>query len=508
MSDQKIISSVEDLLNNLKPKRANGHKVVMCHGVFDPIHPGHILHLQAARRLGDVLVVSVTSDRHVNKGPWRPAFAERLRAQTLASIDVVDYVIINDTATAVDLLSSLQPDIYVKGSDYEDDSQDLTGKINVERETVEKFGGRIEFTHEDSHSSSNLLNSYFSTYPEETQKYLEQVRAKYSAEEVIERLKAFRKVSPLVIGEVIIDEYAYVEPLAKAPRESVMASRYVETEAFAGGAAATANHIAGYCDEVTFIGMVGPDPAEQELIRERLAPNIRFVPIVTEDRQTVTKRRFVDRAHLGKLFEVQFLKMGDINQQTERAFQAVLETEIPAHDMVMVNDFGHGFLTESLRLKIMDEAPFLALNTQTNSANLGFNMITKYPKADYCCIDLAEARMASGRQQASTLACGQQLLKSISAKSFMITTGQAGSTYLVNGGGHFEVPALSPQVIDRVGAGDAFFAVTSPWAFLGNPKELTGFIGNCVGAMQVTTVGNRNPVAATALYKFITSVLS
>jgi bifunctional ADP-heptose synthase (sugar kinase/adenylyltransferase) len=155
----------------------------------------------------------------------------------------------------------------------------------------------------------------------------------------------------------------------------------------------------------------------------------------------------------------------------------------------------------------MADSPFLALNTQTNSANLGFNMITNYAKADYCCIDLAEARLASRSQHSTPLECGQRLLNSMSADSFMITTGQTGSIYQMRNGENFEVPALSPQVIDRVGAGDAFFAVTSPWVFLDNPKDLTGFIGNSVGAMQVAIVGNRNPVEATALYKFISSVM-
>jgi rfaE bifunctional protein nucleotidyltransferase chain/domain len=486
---------------------------VLCHGVFDPIHPGHILHLQAARDLGDILVVSLTSDRFVNKGPWRPVFAERLRAQTLASIESVDHVFINDASTATDLLRVIKPDVYAKGADYEDASKDLTGKIGEEVEAVQAGGGRIEFTHEETHSSSSLTNRYFSTYPEETQTYLESLREKYSAEEVIERLQAFRKIRPIVIGEVIIDEYCYVNPLAKAPRESVIASHYQSLESFAGGAAATANHIAGYCDEVTFVGMIGPDPVERKIVEDRLAPNVRFVPIITEDRQTVTKRRFLDKAHLSKLFEVQFLEMGNISTETEKAALQILQSELQNHDLVMVNDFGHGLVTDTLRTKIMDNSPFLALNTQTNSANLGFNLITNYSKADYCCIDLAEARMAAGTQHSSVLECGQRLLGSMSAKSFMITTGQAGSTYLLDDGKNFDVPALSPQVIDRVGAGDAFFAVTSPWVHLGHAhghahtKELTGFIGNCVGAMHVGTVGNRNAVDPTSLYKFITSVL-
>jgi rfaE bifunctional protein nucleotidyltransferase chain/domain len=506
--DVKSLKSIESLADELSGLRQQGSRVVMCHGVFDPLHLGHILHLQAARRFGDVLVVSVTPDRFVNKGPWRPLFNERLRAEAVSAVRVVDYVVVNDHPTAVEAIQRLRPDVYVKGSDYADLESDLTGGISDELAAVKDVGGRIEFTDETVYSASSLVNGPLSPYPEGVRGFLDDIRTRYSASEVIDHLQGLSSVRPIVIGEAIIDEYCYVTPLAKAPRESIIAARYDSLESFAGGAVSTANHLAGFCDEVTLVAMIGPDPAEKKVVEDRLAANVRFIPVVATDRGTVIKRRFLDGAHLTKMFEVQYLDTKQISGETEETAAQLLSSLLPTHDLAVVNDFGHGFLSQCLRDLIIDKSQFLALNTQSNSANLGFNMITRYQSADYCCIDLAEARLATGVQQGDPDYCGQALRVDMNASAFMITTGTTGATLATDERGMFQAPALSPTVIDRVGAGDAFFAITSPWVFRGLPDELAPFVGNCVGALQVGIVGNRTPVGPVPLYKFITSLLT
>jgi rfaE bifunctional protein nucleotidyltransferase chain/domain len=507
MTTEKIATSIDELASTLDAGRNSNGKIVMCHGVFDLIHPGHIMHLQAAHELGDTLVVSLTSDQFVNKGPWRPVFNERIRARTIASLETVDHVVINDNPTAIEVIKRLRPDIYVKGEDYESPDEDLTGKITEEQEAVESVGGKIEFTHEQTFSASTLINQFFAPYPDGTQNYLETLRHSYSADDVIERLQRLSDVRPLVVGEVIIDEYCYVEPLAKAPRESIIAAKYDSMEQFAGGAASTANHLAGFCEEVTLVASIGPDPEERKLIENMLAPNIRFEPIITSDRGTVVKRRFLDKSHLTKLFEIQFVDDSELAEEDERRSANLLSELVASHDLVVVNDFGHGFLTPRLKSLLSEKSPFLALNTQTNSANLGFNQITHYPRADYACIDFTEARLAAEKKYGGAVECGSHLISKLGAKSFMVTMGTHGAAYVLNNGEMYETPALSPSVVDRVGAGDAFFAITSPWVYRGQPDDLTGFIGNCVGALQVGRVGNRVPVAPVELFKFVTSLL-
>src|SRR6516162_9048132 len=126
----------------------SGKRVVQAHGTFDLLHLGHVRHLEAARRLGDVLVVTVTADRFVNKGPGRPVFGEVQRAEMLATLEYVDWVAVNEAPDAVSAIEAIQPRVYIKGQDYQNPQGDVTGKISKEREAVEACGGRIQFTDE------------------------------------------------------------------------------------------------------------------------------------------------------------------------------------------------------------------------------------------------------------------------------------------------------------------------------------------------------------------------
>lgn len=147
------------LVENLKKHKGAGKKIVLCHGCFDLMHPGHIKHFQAAKKMGDILVVTVTPDICVDKGPGRPVFNQNLRADSIAALECVDYAAINKWATAEELLRLLEPDIYVKGQEFEN-LEDKTGKIQKEYEVVKEIGIELRFTHEIVFSSTGLLDQY------------------------------------------------------------------------------------------------------------------------------------------------------------------------------------------------------------------------------------------------------------------------------------------------------------------------------------------------------------
>jgi rfaE bifunctional protein nucleotidyltransferase chain/domain len=130
-----------------------GKTVALAHGVFDLLHLGHVRHIEAAAREGDILILTITADRFVNKGPGRPVFTEQLRAEMLAALEFVDWVAINPHPSAEDMLRAVAPDVYVKGSEYASATDDVTGKIIAEREAVEAGGGRVVFTDDVTFSS-------------------------------------------------------------------------------------------------------------------------------------------------------------------------------------------------------------------------------------------------------------------------------------------------------------------------------------------------------------------
>ena len=154
------ILSLEKLAEKIREVKSQDKTIIHCHGCFDLMHPGHIKYFQAAKRMGDILVVTITPDRYVDKGPDRPVFPEMLRAESIAALECVDYVAINQWPTAVETLRLLKPHFYVKGQEFEN-LEDKTGKLQKEYEVVKEVGAEMRFTHEIVFSSTKLLRQYF-----------------------------------------------------------------------------------------------------------------------------------------------------------------------------------------------------------------------------------------------------------------------------------------------------------------------------------------------------------
>ncbi len=504
---EEKIKTLSELGAICRTLRAEGKRIVQCHGVFDLMHPGHVRHFEAARAQGDVLVVTVTPDRFVNKGPGRPVFNERLRSESVAALGSVAFVAITESASAEDVIRLLRPVVYVKGSDYADVKDDLTGKIVDERRAVEEVGGRVHFTTEITFSSSNLLNLHFDVYPEEAQGFLREFRQRHSADEIIGLLKDLKRLKVLVVGETIIDEYHYVQALQKSPKELLVTTRFVRDEHFAGGILACANHAAGFCGQVDIVSVLGRRDTREDFIRRHLKPNVAPRFFYREDTGTIVKRRYVEQAFLNKMFEVSFLDDGDLPLSVAHEVEAYLAKVLPDYDVVIVADYGHGFLNGDLIRTLASESRFLAVNVQTNSANLGYNLVSKYARADYVCIDEPEVRLAAHDRRSGLEEIIARLAKDLSSRRVAITRGHNGCVSYADPEGFFQVPVLSREIVDRIGAGDAYLSVTAPCAAAGHHPEVVGFIGNAVGALAVRIVGNRTPVEPVPLFKFITALL-
>ena len=505
MENKKILS-VTELAARVAALRRRGKTVVLCHGVFDLMHPGHIKHLQAAKKEGDCLVVTLTPDKYVNKGPGRPVFNETLRAETLASLAAVDYVAINKWKTAVETIKTVKPSVYVKGSDYAAPEEDLTGGILREKAAIEAAGGRLHFTDELTFSSTELLNKFFGVFSEETREFLTNFRKKYSAADAIGALKALRGLKVLVIGDTIIDEYHYCKGMDKPPKENIISAKFVSEERFAGGVLACANHLAGFCEKVDLVTCLGSRDSKEEYILEHLKPNVRPKFFYRDDACTVVKRRYVDPVFLTKLFEVSFLEDRALPEGVAKRVCAHLAGGIAKYDLVLVSDFGHGFLNGKI-IDALQKAKFLAVNAQSNSANLGYNLVTKYGRADYICVDEPEIRLAARDKYGELNGLIKTMAARLKSGRASITRGHKGSVTYDAKGGFAECPVFSGKVVDRVGAGDAYLSLTAPLAAAGRPMDLVGFVGNAVAAIKVGIVCNRSSIEPVELYKFIATLL-
>ncbi len=517
MSDADVrrkITTVEGLAARVKAAKAAGKKVVYAHGVFDLLHVGHVRHLEAARRAGSFLAVTITGDKFVNKGPGRPVFPEHLRAEMLASLVHVDAVAINHAITAENVLRLIQPDVYVKGSEYADADADVTGKITAEREAVEAHGGEVVFTDEETFSSSTLLNRHFSLHEPPVQTYLDGLRANGSLEKIIKGLDALKNLRVLVVGDTIIDEYQYVTALGRPSKEVIIATQFVNREIFAGGAVAAANHVAGFCGQVELLTALGETESYEDLVRGALRDNVKLTSIVRKGAPTTRKCRFVDSGYsLKKLFELYVMDDAHLPRDEEAEFNALLEERLPSYDVVIVTDFGHGLLNGSTIDLLVKKARFLAVNTQTNSGNHGYNVISKYARADYICLDGPEARLAVRDKYADTEALVHRLPEVIDCGKVIVTLGKNGclaydrDAVHAEGGGLYQVPALTSTIIDTVGAGDAFFAVSAPMVYCGMSLGTVAFLGNVAGAMKVGIVGHRSFIERAPYIKYLTALL-
>ncbi|MFH1537322.1 MAG: PfkB family carbohydrate kinase [bacterium] len=500
----KTLDELERIVRGLKDE---GKTVVHCHGEFDLMHPGHIKHFEAAKAQGDILAVTLTPDNYIVKGPGRPAFTQDIRAETIASLECVDFVAINEWPTAEETLKKLKPDVYVKGSEYKRREGDVTGRIAKEEEVIKDLGGRLHLTEEITFSSTALLNRYMPVYPEEAGEYLDEARKRFDGEAIIDALNGLADMKVLVIGEAIVDEYHYVSALGQASKNNILSYQYLSEESFAGGALAAANHVADFCGDVTLMTCLGKKDPKEEFIRSCLKPNINTRLFYRDDACTIVKRRFVEKFFLDKIFEVSFLEQAQLLDANEKEVLEVLEPLAGGFDLVIAADFGHGFLTPKIVELMADSARFLAVNTQTNSANRGFNMVTKYHRADYVCIDEPEIRLATRNRFGKI----EELIRNVSEKlvcdMITITRGVHGTVTYGKKDGFTYVPVFSKKVVDTTGAGDAVLSITSLCAAAGLPMDTIGFIGNAVGAMAVQVVCNRDPIEKMPLCKFVRALL-
>jgi rfaE bifunctional protein nucleotidyltransferase chain/domain len=488
--------------------RAQKIAVVQAHGTFDLLHLGHVRHLEAARALGDALVVTITADRFVNKGPGRPVFTEALRAEMLAALHFVDYVAIAEAPDAIAAIDAIRPSIYAKGQDYQNPDGDVTGKIGLERQRVEAYGGRIHFTDEVTFSSTELINRHFNLFEPHVREHLSGLRDDNGLTTVLDLIEKVKNYRVVLVGDAIIDEYQYVLPMGKPPKEHIIATRYQDNEVFAGGVFAAANHVGAFCAQVDVVTCIGTENSHEELIRNSLRPNVRLHTLRRRNAPTTLKRRFVDPSSIRKLFEVYHMNDEPLTEDLEKDLRGLVHALCPKADVVIATDFGHGLIGPQIVRQLTEEAPFLAVNTQSNSANLGYNLITRYPRADYICIDAPEARLALGDRISTVGDVAHELAERIAGcPKFVVTHGKHGCVTYQRGGIVHTIPAVARKVVDTVGAGDAFLAVTAPLVATGAPMDIIGFIGNVVGALKVEIVGHRHSIDKATLIKGVTGLL-
>ena len=307
------------------------------------------------------------------------------------------------------------------------------------------------------------------------------------AEAIIDRIN---ELKILIIGDTIIDEYNYVSFLGKPSKENIISTLYEETEKKAGGVLTAINILSSFCNNIDYITVMGDNENDEIFLSEYSAKNINQKIIFKRQHPTTKKTRFVVREkQLRKLFEIYEMNDEFIDQSIEHQILEYLDKNLAKYDLVIVQDYGHGLVTEKIIQMLIDKAKFLAINAQINSGNFGYNIITKYHGATYYCLDLSEARFAINSKYLKPEQIPIKLRNITNGQFVAITLGKEGSISCNSSGDIFYSPALRSKTVDTMSAGDSYYALSAPVLLLSNSIQLAALAGNVAGAIKVGVSG-------------------
>lgn len=508
MKSEKVVP-LSSIPMEVKRRFPEGSQITLCHGVFDLLHPGHIQHLKEAKSAGDFLIVTVTSDRYVNKGPGRPYLSAESRALLLSSLEVVDLVSISDFPDALEALNLVKPNIYAKGPDYLDSNQDLTGKIDKERELCAALGGHLMFTSGPTMSSSSLLNEMIMNDSGDFNAWLPLFRSKVSDEDISKLFESIKDLRVLVVGEGIIDEYIMSEALGKSSKDPVLAFKTGARERQLGGAFAVAKHAQGLGAKVTLITRIGKEQEFLELVKNEIPKSISLQLLQSETDPTIVKTRYVDELTKSKVFETYQIGETVATQDDDEQLSVALRSIVDSVDLILVADYGHGLISKQ-HLKIFSKASApKAVNTQSNAGNRGFNSISRYGSVDFVCLNGSEVGLELKQRNVPLEVLVAELTQRTSAQFAAVTRGAKGVVFFDtrDGEGAQNAPAFSTRITDRVGAGDALFVATAlSWA-AGNSGLISAALGNLAGAASLAGLGNQVTLDQISIQKHMSGLL-
>lgn len=461
------IKTVDELLA-LREQNSD-KKIVLCHGTFDICHPGHILHLQQAKDHGDILVVTITGDKHVRKRR-KTFFSEELRASHLASLEMIDYVCVLQEPTAVGGIRALKPNTFAKGKEYTDFVNKETAE---EQEVMAEHGGVVIFTDTDEYSSTKIgyLSGLMSNAMEKEHlaehgsEFVDLSPSIYETHQLQEFLDKASKLKVLVIGEEIQDVWVYDNIGGYSEGNRSLSGKEINRKVQLGGSTIIASHLADFVfhlDKVNNNTSYGP-----QIVKTR------FLDAVTES--VVYHHKDIRCTPLEKL------------------------PDFSKYDVVIVSDFGHGFINhemaDEISFQVSKGTTFLAVQCQTNMDNYGFNTPRKYGWADYFNMNRLEAEFLLGRKVLDDDDLIDSIRGELNCEHFSVTLGADGAfvhdrddfSYLQN---------LSRTVVDTIGCGDAFFALVAIALAVGMHRNVALLLGQIAAAIMVQCRGNDTFVEA------------
>ena len=485
------IKTVERVCAIIGP-RPRQKSVIMCHGIFDVVHPGHVRHLLYAKTKGDILVASLTADEHVEKANFRPYVPEDLRAINLAALEMVDYVIIDRQSTPLQNLGIIQPDYFAKGYEYSSDGVDP--KTQEEMQILDTYGGEVIFTPGDIiYSSSALIE--LAPPKIATEKLIALMEAEgIGFNDLYAALDKFKGIKVHVVGDTIVDSYTHcnmIGGVTKTPTMSVLFQKKID---YSGGAAIVAKHLKAAGAEATFSTVLGNDALKDFVLDDLEKAGVNVLPIIDNTRPTTNKNAIIAEGY--RLLKIDSLDNRSISDRDVGRLKKQIATS--QADAVVFSDFRHGIFNRhtipGLTSSISADA-FRAADSQVASrwGNIlefeGFDLITPNER---------EARFALGDQDSVVRPLALELRRRSNCRTLILKLGERGiityrSDSPVDYRAFFAIDSFVEQLVDAVGAGDALLAY-STLAMVATHNEVIASILGCMAAGVECQYDGNGPV--------------
>ncbi|QOJ13141.1 MAG: adenylyltransferase/cytidyltransferase family protein [Planctomycetia bacterium] len=501
-SPQRKILDPAAIARQAAALRAAGRTIVHCHGCFDIVHPGHIRYLQFARQLADVLVVSLTGDDRIQKGPDRPYIPQELRAENLAVLEFVDYVVIDPHPTACELLEALRPDVYVKGREYAGSSDP---RFEREREIVERHGGRVIFHSGDVVFSSTGLLRSLARDQQLDEHRLRALCNRHGIDTASTRgaLDAFTDLRVVVIGDLIRERYVICDAVGTADDGPALSLRRLGEQSYWCAAGATALQLAALGARPTLISVVGSDPESRTLEAQFAERGVSSV-LLPERPDIASRSTFV--ADDTRLFKLSDSPAHPLDSSAERRVAAALRSRLAGAGLVIWCDHGYGAVTPGLVRSLRDHLP-AENGPKVVGAAVG-------PQADLLGLAGADALVVSERQARETAhdmgsglpAVAWKLLHTLGTGALLISLRKRGLMSFRPGvtsdpaaadrlRSDF-IPSLAVFHIDPLGSDETILATAALTLATGGSLPLAGYLAACGEAIAVSRAGGRHVQAA------------
>jgi rfaE bifunctional protein kinase chain/domain len=482
------IKSPEEVVQLLgEPPRKR--KVIMCHGVFDVVHPGHLRHLLYAKSKADILIASLTADRHISKGRYRPHVPQELRALNLAAFEIVDYVIIDAEPTPLKNLALVKPDIFAKGYEYQ--ASGLPLKTQDELEVIRGYGGEIIFTPGDYvFSSSQLIEAAPPSLRIEKLVTLMEV-ADLSFDKLRRSLDSLCGRRVHVVGDTIVDTFTYTSMIGgqtKTPTISVLFDKKTD---YIGGAGVVAEHLRAAGAEVIFSTVLGEDALKDFVLEGLSRGGVQCRPVIDKSRPTTNKNAIISSGY--RLLKVDTLDNRSISDEIVLTLAKAIAFE--KSDALVLSDFRHGMFNRRTIPTLTDAIPERMYKVADSQVASRWGNITEFCGFDLITPNEREARFALGDQDSGIRPLAAALYDSAKCKTLILKLGDKGVLTCRHGDhqaldSFFVVDSFADRLVDGVGAGDALLAYAT-LSMLTSKCELTAtIIGTMAAACECEKDGN------------------